>query len=105
MTLFEQIQLGSLRLKKQNGHVGHDQESCQYQWRRGRSDGSVLYTKEQSAGLIFTEAINISEKATGSLYTPGIYTKEQNGSLGERSRQPFVRMAGSLLPSFGTQGV
>ncbi|WP_369410884.1 oxidoreductase [Desertivirga brevis] len=30
-----------------------------------------------SAGLIFTEAINISEQAIGSPFTPGIYSEEQ----------------------------
>ena len=32
------------------------------------------YTQRVSAGLIFTEAINISEQAIGSPLTPGIYT-------------------------------
>lgn len=35
------------------------------------------YTQRVSAGLIFTEAIRISEAATGSPFTPGIYTTEQ----------------------------
>jgi N-ethylmaleimide reductase len=35
------------------------------------------YTQRVSAGLIFTEAIRISEEATGSPLTPGIYTTEQ----------------------------
>ena len=35
------------------------------------------YTQRVSAGLIFTEAINISEQAIGSSFTPGIYTQEQ----------------------------
>jgi N-ethylmaleimide reductase len=35
------------------------------------------YTQRVSAGLIFTEAIRISEEATGSPLTPGIYTSEQ----------------------------
>jgi N-ethylmaleimide reductase len=46
-----------------NGVVGH--KTVQY------------YTQRVSAGLIFTEAIRISEEATGSPLTPGIYTKEQ----------------------------
>lgn len=42
------------------------------------SDLTVLYyTQRASAGLIISEAINISEQALGSPYTPGIYTKEQ----------------------------
>ena len=35
------------------------------------------YTQRASAGLILTEGINISEDATGSPLTPGIYTQEQ----------------------------
>ncbi|MCC6329360.1 MAG: alkene reductase [Acidobacteria bacterium] len=35
------------------------------------------YTQRASAGLILTEAINISEQAFGSPLTPGIYTPEQ----------------------------
>lgn len=35
------------------------------------------YTQRVSAGLQFTEAINISQQAIGSPFTPGIFTKEQ----------------------------
>ena len=76
MKLLEQIQLGNLTLKNKmvmsamtrsradiNGIVGD--LTVQY------------YTQRVSAGLIFTEAIRISEQATGSPFTPGIYTKEQ----------------------------
>jgi N-ethylmaleimide reductase len=35
------------------------------------------YSQRVSAGLIITEAINISKQATGSLLTPGIYNSEQ----------------------------
>jgi N-ethylmaleimide reductase len=39
---------------------------------------TVLYYKQRSsAGLIISEAINISKQATGSPMTPGIYTDEQ----------------------------
>lgn len=42
------------------------------------SDLTVLYyTQRAGTGLIITEAINISEQATGSPYTPGLYTQEQ----------------------------
>ncbi len=42
------------------------------------SDLTVLYyTQRASAGLLITEAINISEQAKGSPSTPGIYTKAQ----------------------------
>ena len=37
----------------------------------------LYYNQRASAGLIISEAINISEQAIGSPYTPGIFTKEQ----------------------------
>ena len=50
---------------------------------RANLDGEVAestvlyYTQRASAGLIISEAINISKQATGSPLTPGIYTQEQ----------------------------
>lgn len=42
------------------------------------SDLTVLYyTQRASAGLIISEAVNISQQALGSPFTPGIFTKEQ----------------------------
>jgi len=76
MKLSEKTQLGNLTLKNkmvmsamtrsradQNGIVGD--LTVQY------------YTQRVSAGLIFTEAIRISEEATGSPLTPGIYSSDQ----------------------------
>ena len=37
----------------------------------------LYYTQRASAGLIISEAINISEQASGSPLTPGIYTQAQ----------------------------
>jgi N-ethylmaleimide reductase len=37
----------------------------------------AYYTQRVSAGLIITEAINVSVQATGSPLTPGLYTREQ----------------------------
>ena len=37
----------------------------------------LYYTQRASAGLIISEAINISKQATGSPLTPGLYTQEQ----------------------------
>lgn len=37
----------------------------------------LYYTQRASAGLIISEAINISQQATGSFRTPGIYSPEQ----------------------------
>lgn len=76
MKLLENTTLGKLTLKNsmvmsamtrsranQNGVIGD--MTVQY------------YTQRAGAGLIFTEAIRISEEATGSPLTPGIYTAEQ----------------------------
>lgn len=42
------------------------------------SESTVLYyTQRASAGLIISEAINISNQAIGSPFTPGIFTPEQ----------------------------
>ena len=41
-------------------------------------DSTILYyTQRASAGLIISEAINISKQAIGSPFTPGIYITEQ----------------------------
>ena len=41
-------------------------------------DSTVLYyTQRVSAGLLISEAINISKEAKGSPFTPGIYTSDQ----------------------------
>jgi len=42
------------------------------------NDLTVLYYQQRaSAGLIISEAINISNQALGSPFTPGIYSQEQ----------------------------
>lgn len=76
MRLFDKAQLGSLTLKN---------SIAMSAMTRSRADingvvGDIhlqYYTQRVSAGLIFTEAINISEQAIGSPFTPGLFTKEQ----------------------------
>jgi N-ethylmaleimide reductase len=76
MKLLEPTRLGNLALKN---------KMLMAAMTRSRADihGVVgdmtieYYTQRASAGLIITEAIRISEEATGSPLTPGIYTKEQ----------------------------
>jgi N-ethylmaleimide reductase len=76
MKLFEQITLGNQTLKNRmvmsamtrsradlNGIIGNLTE--------------LYYTQRASAGLILSEAINISEQAIGSPFTPGLYNQEQ----------------------------
>lgn len=76
MRLLEKIQLGNLTLKN---------KMAMSAMTRSRADvngvvGDITvqyYTQRVSAGLIITEAIRISDEATGSPLTPGIYTNEQ----------------------------
>ena len=76
MKLLEKTQLGNLVLKNKMAMAAMT---------RSRADNNGLvgdatvqyYTQRVGAGLIFTEAIRISEEATGSPLTPGIYTNEQ----------------------------
>lgn len=76
MKLLDKVQLGNLTLKNR---------MVMSAMTRSRADNNGIvgdmtvqyYTQRTSAGLIFTEAIRISEEATGSPLTPGIYTKEQ----------------------------
>jgi len=76
MKLLKKTQLGKLTLKN---------SMIMSAMTRSRADingivGAMTieyYTQRAGAGLIFTEAIRISEEATGSPLTPGIYTEEQ----------------------------
>ncbi|KAA8475668.1 N-ethylmaleimide reductase [Arcticibacter tournemirensis] len=76
MKLLEKTQLGNLTLKNKMAMSAMTRS-------RADIDGVVgditvqYYTQRVSAGLIFTEAIRISEEATGSPLTPGIYTTAQ----------------------------
>jgi N-ethylmaleimide reductase len=76
MKLLEKIQLGNVSLKNRIAMAAMT---------RGRSDINGLvsdmtatyYAQRAGAGLIFSEAIRISEAATGSPLTPGIFTNQQ----------------------------
>jgi N-ethylmaleimide reductase len=76
MKLLEKTQLGNASLKNRMAMAAMT---------RGRTDSNGLvgdmtaeyYAQRASAGLLFTESIRISEEATGSPLTPGIFTKEQ----------------------------
>lgn len=76
MKLLEPIALGNLRLQN---------KIVMAAMTRSRADENGVvgdltveyYTQRASAGLIFSEAINISKQALGSPFTPGIYTQEQ----------------------------
>jgi N-ethylmaleimide reductase len=76
MKLLEKVQLGDLILKNRMAMAAMT---------RGRTDMNGLvsditveyYRQRAGAGLMLTESIRISEEATGSPLTPGIFTAEQ----------------------------
>lgn len=76
MRLFNEIELGGITLKNRMVMAAMTRSRASF-------DGVVqditveYYKQRASAGLILTEAINISEDALGSPLTPGIYTQEQ----------------------------
>jgi len=76
MKLLEKISLGKYTLKNSMAMAPMTRSRASFDAVVG--DSTVLYyTQRSSAGLIISEAINISKQGTGSPLTPGIYTQEQ----------------------------
>ncbi len=76
MKLLEQANLGNRVLK--NSMVMAPMTRSRAGMDGVVGDSTVLYYRQRSsAGLIISEAINISKQATGSPLTPGIYTQDQ----------------------------
>jgi N-ethylmaleimide reductase len=76
MKLLEKATLGKLSLKNSMVMAAMTRSRADVHGVVG--DMTVqYYTQRAGAGLIFTEAIQISEEAAGSPLTPGIYTREQ----------------------------
>jgi N-ethylmaleimide reductase len=76
MKLLQKAKIGSLEL--QNSMAMAPMTRSRADQNGLVSDLTVLYYQQRaSAGLIITEAINISNQALGSPFTPGIYTQEQ----------------------------
>ncbi len=76
MKLFKAAKIGNLQLKNSIAMAPMTRSRADFNGVVGPS--TVLYYKQRSsAGLIISEAINISKQATGSPMTPGIYTDEQ----------------------------
>jgi N-ethylmaleimide reductase len=76
MKLLESIKLGNKTLK--NSMVMAPMTRSRADINGVVSDSTLLYyTQRASAGVIISEAINISQQAAGSPLTPGIYTIEQ----------------------------
>lgn len=75
-TLFDSLKLGNIELKNRIIYAPMT---------RSRADDEGVqpeiaveyYTQRASAGLIITEAVNVSPMAKGYVRTPGIYTAEQ----------------------------
>lgn len=76
MKLLEEIKVGTTTLK--NSMVMAPMTRSRANLDGIVGDNTVLYYSQRvSAGLIISEAINISKQAIGSPLTPGIYTQEQ----------------------------
>jgi N-ethylmaleimide reductase len=76
MKLFDKVSLGDLTPK--NSMVMSAMTRSRADLNGVVSDLTVeYYSQRTSAGLIFTEAINISEDALGSPFTPGLFTQQQ----------------------------
>ena len=76
MKLLEAIKLGQHNLKNSMVMAPMTRSRATVDGLVGEST-QVYYSQRASAGLIITEAINISKQALGSPLTPGIYTNEQ----------------------------
>lgn len=76
MMLLESIRMGYLLLKNRMAMAPMTRSRANMDGVVGKST-VVYYTQRVSAGLIISEAINISKQAVGSPLTPGIYTQEQ----------------------------
>jgi N-ethylmaleimide reductase len=76
MKLLTETKIGNLSLKNSMAMAPMTRSRADFNGLVGPS--TVLYYKQRSsAGIIISEAINISKQAEGSPMTPGIYTDEQ----------------------------
>ena len=76
MKLLEQIKMGNAILNNSMAMAPMTRSRANIEGVIGEST-ILYYTQRSSAGLIISEAINISKQATGSPLTPGLYTQEQ----------------------------
>jgi N-ethylmaleimide reductase len=79
MKLLEKSRLGNLSLNNKMVMAPMTRSRASINGVVGDST-TLYYTQRVMAGLIISEAINISEQAIGSPLTPGIYTSEQIGA-------------------------
>lgn len=76
MKLFETVKLGNQTLKNRMAMAAMTRSRADLNGVVG-NPVTTYYTQRAGAGLIISEAVNISEQAVGSPFTPGIYTPEQ----------------------------
>ncbi|KOY84498.1 N-ethylmaleimide reductase [bacterium 336/3] len=76
MKLLQEIKIGNLTLQNSMAMAPMTRSRANVEGIVSQST-VVYYEQRSSAGLIITEAINISAQALGSPFTPGIYTQEQ----------------------------
>jgi N-ethylmaleimide reductase len=85
MKLLESIKVGDRTLK--NSMVMAPMTRSRANINGIVGDSTILYyTQRASAGLIISEAINVTKQAAGSPLTPGIYTQEQIDAWKEVTR-------------------
>ena len=79
MKLLEKFKIGDLKLKNRLVMAPMTRSRANVQ---GEVNDLIVkyYVQRASAGLIITEAVNISEQAIGSPLTPGLYKQEQISS-------------------------
>ncbi|MEY3367922.1 MAG: hypothetical protein RI973_1077 [Bacteroidota bacterium] len=76
MKLLEPVKIGDAILKNSMAMAPMTRSRADLEGVVGETT-ILYYSQRASAGLIISEAINISKQATGSPLTPGIYTQEQ----------------------------
>ncbi|MEI6408037.1 MAG: alkene reductase [Bacteroidota bacterium] len=76
MKLLEQIKIGDLTLQNRMAMAPMTRSRASVEGVVGEMT-ATYYVQRASAGLLISEAINISEQAIGSPFTPGLYTPAQ----------------------------
>jgi N-ethylmaleimide reductase len=76
MQLLEKIKIGDLELKNKIAMAPMTRSRADVHGVVGDLT-ATYYVQRASAGLLISEAINISEQAIGSPFTPGLYTPDQ----------------------------
>jgi len=94
MKLLQATQLGKYTLKNSMVMAPMTRSRANFDGTINDS-ASTYYTQRASAGLIISEAINISQEAIGSPLTPGIYTPTQISAWKKVTQE--VHAAGGLI--------